>query len=144
MRLSQSAQPHLSDVMVRKSTSPGHEGVPPASTTDSTYINVADAGTTESSCHATSGRSHQGTPADTTPNFSLPPTDVGYEGASLTIPGENPGRPFFQCTLCPEHEPYAQKQGLMRHYREKHQPAFEWSSGRKSEYRKHLKKNNVT
>jgi len=54
---------------------------------------------------------------------------------------------LFQCTLCPK--PFAQKQGLMRHYREKHQPGlkcshtdcnYEWIRSRRSEYRKHLTK----
>ena len=114
--------------MREKSKSLGHEGVPSEGRS----------------------RSHQveGTPIARTPNFSLPPTDVEYEeGASPTSPGEKPGRPLFQCTHCPEREPYAQKQGLMRHYQEKHESALEcshpdcdykWSRSRRSEYRKHL------
>ncbi|KAI0268429.1 hypothetical protein BGY98DRAFT_1190686 [Russula aff. rugulosa BPL654] len=133
-----------------ESTSPGHKGVPPASTKDSTYFNVAGAGTTESSYHATSDRSYQGTPVDTTPNFSFSPTDVGYEEeTSPTGPCENPGRSLFECNLCPERKYFTQRQVLLRHQREKHQPGFKcshpdcdhvWTKSRKCEYRKHLRR----
>jgi hypothetical protein len=73
------------------------------------------------------------------------------EGASPTSPGENPGRPSFQCPLCPDRKPYTQKQVLKRHYKKKHQPDslikcsqsncnHKWTQSRKSDFRKHLKK----
>ena len=61
-------------------------------------------------------------------------------------PGEKPERPSFNCTDCSTR--CTQKQVLMRHYREKHQPGYEcverdcdykWTQSRKSEYRKHLR-----
>jgi hypothetical protein len=130
-----------------KSTSPGHRGILPASTKDSTYVTVAGAGTTESLCHANSDRIYQGMPVDKTPNFSFSPTDVGYEEASLTSPCDKPGRPPFECSLCPERRLFTQRQVLLRHQREKHQPGFEcshpdcdhvWTRSRKCDYRKHL------
>lgn len=56
--------------------------------------------------------------------------------------------PSFKCTLCPEPKRFVQKQGLLRHHREKHQPAFccsfpncyyKWSQSRRSEYKRHLR-----
>jgi hypothetical protein len=66
------------------------------------------------------------------------------EGVSPTCPGEKPERrSLYQCPSCVK--PFVQKQGLMRHYREKHQPGFECSHPvcaykwcRFYEYRKHL------
>lgn len=134
------------------STSLGHEGVPPASTKGSTYVNVAlaGAGTTESPCPATSGRSYRGTPVDTTPDVSFWSTDGRYEeGVSPTIPGVKPERPSFECSLCSERKLFTQRQVLLRHHREKHQPGFKcsrpncdhvWTQSRRSEHRKHLRK----
>ena len=72
------------------------------------------------------------------------------EGASPTYPTDvKPGRPLFSCTLCPGHEPFIQKQVLMRHQREQHQTRsecwspdcdYKWTRSRSSEYRRHLRK----
>jgi len=144
---SQTAWTHLSDEMVQNLTSQGHEGVPTASTEDSIYINVADAGTPSRqgrvSMNATSGRDHQATPVDTTP-FS--PTDFGYKGAPPTGTGEKP----FKCTCCSKS--YKQQQALNRHDNEKHKPKLKcmyldrlgsdckhkWTRSRSYEYRIHL------
>jgi hypothetical protein len=54
----------------------------------------------------------------------------------------------FECFSCPERRLFTQRQVLLRHVREKHQPRFEcsrpgcdhkWTQSRTSEYRKHLK-----
>jgi hypothetical protein len=66
---------------------------------------------------------------------------------SPTSLGEKPGRPSFKCILCGKR--FTQKQVLLRHGREKHQPRFEcsrpdcdyrWTQSRSSEYKKHLGK----
>jgi hypothetical protein len=71
------------------------------------------------------------------------------EGASPSSPGEQPGRPSFQCTLCPERKPYTQKQVLKRHYEKEHQPNslincshcnHKWTRSREYDFRRHLKK----
>ena len=81
---------------------------------------------------------------------SFSPIDAGYEErASLTSPDGKPGRPLFRCLQCPERKLLTQKQVLLRHQREKHQPRFEclhadcnykWTRSRRSEYKKHLKR----
>jgi hypothetical protein len=75
---------------------------------------------------------------------------VGYEEeTSPTGPCENPGRSLFECNLCPERKYFTQRQVLLRHQREKHQPGFKcshpdcdhvWTKSRKCEYRKHLRR----
>ena len=82
------------------------------------------------------------------PNFSLSPTDVGYEeGASPTSsPGGKPARPLFMCTVC--HKSFTEKRYRTRHYREKHQPGsncwyhpdcdHKWFRSRSYKYREHL------
>jgi hypothetical protein len=68
--------------------------------------------------------------------------------ASPATPREKPGP--FQCPRCPDRKPYAQRQGLVRHLREKHEPSFEcshpggcnyeWAGSRRYEYVNHLRK----
>ena len=87
------------------------------------------------SINAPSDQSHQYTPVGTTPMFSTSPRAAGSSGE----PEQQ-----FQCTEPGCGKPYAQKQGLMQHYRAQHRTRpkclyCNHSWNRPYQYRDHLK-----
>ena len=155
----------LSDIVVRKSTFPGHEGVPPALIEYPAYTELADADTSYNShkdgvsIHVPSYQTHRYTPVGMTPDFTASSTLTEVSKKKRTQAAVSSLRPArrpagmreastgtrkrsYSCDICGKK--YSQPQGVSRHRQAEHSPhsclycVFKWS--RPYQYRAHLEK----